>query len=246
MYKGIFRYYEVGGHVRDRLLGVDSKDIDYVAVPDFEKLTKNSSIENVFDLLVEDIKLRGYEIYLITPRAYTIRAKMAAGALVVDFVLARKETGYVEGTRDPIVVPGTLQDDLARRDFTVNAIARDVLTGELIDPFKGQEDIKKKLLRTPIDGSITFSDDPLRLLRAVRFAITKGFSIDHNIQRMLHSFDYYNKFDVVSEERIREELYKCFTFDTLRTLNYLSEFSKLRNHIFEQTNLWLKPTSEKS
>jgi poly(A) polymerase len=246
MYKGLFRFYEVGGRVRDQLLGVDSKDIDYVAVPDLEKLTKNSSIENVFQLLVEDIKLRGYEIYLITPRAYTIRAKMGSvGSLVVDFVLARKEIGYVEGTRDPIVVPGTLKEDLARRDFTVNAIAKDVLTGTLIDPFNGQEDIKEKILRTPIDGSITFSDDPLRLLRSVRFAITKRFEIDHNIQRMLHDFNYEERFNIVSEERIREELYKCFKHDTARTLDYLTEFSALKSYIFKKTNLWLKPTNEK-
>lgn len=246
MYKGSFHFYEVGGRIRDQLLGLESKDIDYVAVPNPDRITKNTTADQAFNLLVEDIKLRGYEIYLITPGAYTIRAKMAAGAIVADFVLARKEIGYIYGTRTPIVMPGTLEEDLARRDFTVNAIAKDPLTGQLIDPFGGQQDIKKKLLRTPIDGSITFSDDPLRLLRAIRFAITKGFEIEHNIQRMLHSFDYHNRFSVVSEERIREELYKCFKFDTLRTLNYLTEFSKLRNHIFEKTNLWLKPTNEKS
>jgi poly(A) polymerase len=245
MYKGSFHFYEVGGKIRDELLGIESKDIDYVAVPNFDRITKNSSVEDVFNLLVEDIKLRGYEIYLITPRAYTIRAKMAAGVLIADFVLARREIGYEEGTRTPIVVPGTLEEDLARRDFTVNAMAKDPLTGNIIDPFGGQEDIKKKLLRTPIDGSITFSDDPLRLLRAVRFAITKGFEIDYNIQRMLHSFNYEERFGVVSEERIREELYKCFKYNTNRTLNYLLEFGKLRNYIFTKTNLWLKPTNEK-
>jgi poly(A) polymerase len=245
MYKGIFRFYEVGGHVRDRLLGVDSKDIDYVAVPNFEKLTKNSSIENVFDLLVEDIKMRGYEIYLITPRAFTIRAKMVAGAVVADFVLARKETGYVEGTRDPIVVPGTLHDDLARRDFTINAMARCTLTGDVIDPFDGQWDIKAKLLRTPIKGEITFADDPLRLLRAIRFAVTKGFSISSDIQGLLDKFDYNNKFHVVSEERIREELYKCFRHNAIETMNLLNIFDKLRDYIFTKTNLWLKPTNEK-
>lgn len=246
MYKGSFRFYEVGGKIRDELLGLESKDIDYVAVPNEDRITKNTSAEEAFNLLVEDIKLRGYEIYLITPRAYTIRAKMAAGAVVADFVLARKEIGYVKGTREPIVVPGTLHDDLARRDFTVNAIAKCTLTGDYIDPFEGQWDIKAKLLRTPIKGEITFDDDPLRLLRAIRFAVTKGFSISSDIQGLLTNFDYNKKFHVVSEERIREELYKSFKYDTIATLKWLESFPEIREYIFTKTNLWLKPTNEKA
>jgi poly(A) polymerase len=245
MSKAIFKYYEVGGAVRDEIIGVKSKDIDYSVVADQERLTNGTAIEDVFSLFVEDIKLRGFEIFIITPRTYTVRAKMPAGSITADFVLARKETGYIENTRYPVVVPGTLHDDLSRRDFTMNAIAKDPTTGKYIDPFNGIQHIKDKILHTPIDGAITFSDDPLRLLRAVRFAVTRGFAIDHNIQRMLHSFDYDAKFGVVSEERIREELYKCFKYDTLRTLNHLSEFFKLRNYIFKRTNLWLKPTNEK-
>jgi poly(A) polymerase len=245
-YKGSFYFYEVGGKIRDEILGIESKDIDYVAVPNPERFVKDTSIDDVFNILVEDLKLKRYEIYLITPRCYTIRAKMPASAIVADFVLARHEIGYKEGTREPISVVGTLEQDLARRDFTVNAMAKDLLTGKIIDPFGGLEDIKNKILKTPIDGSITFSDDPLRLLRVIRFAITKGFSIDHNIQRMLHSFDYEERFGVVSEERIREELHKCFKYNTSKTLSYLIEFGKLRNYIFTKTNLWLKPTNEKA
>jgi len=245
MHKVLFKYYEVGGAVRDELMGQQSKDIDYVAITDLDRLTKGTTIEDVWNLFVQDIKLRGFEIYLITPRVYTIRAKMPAGAITADFVLARKEVGYEEGTRNPIVVPGTLYDDLERRDFTMNAIAKDPTTGQYIDPFGGQKDIKLKILRTPINGSITFEDDPLRFLRALRFAITKGFQISHDIQVLLHSFDYDKKFGVVSEERIREELYKCFKHDTLRTLTHLNEFFALKNYVFKRTNLWLKPTNEK-
>jgi poly(A) polymerase len=245
MYKGLFKFYEIGGCVRDEILGVKSKDIDYVAVPDLDKITHFADMEKVFDLFTQDIKLRGFEIYLITPRAYTIRAKMPAGAITADFVLARKELGYEKGTRQPIVVPGTLRDDQERRDFTVNSIAKDCLTGEYIDPFGGIEDIKNKRLVTPIKGDITFSDDPLRLLRAIRFAITKDFVITPPIVQQLLYFDYDTKFSVVSEERIREELYKCFKFNTLKTLQYLGSYINLRDYIFKRTNLWLKPTNEK-
>lgn len=246
MYKGSFQFYEVGGKIRDEILGIESKDIDYVAVPNPERFAKDTSINNVFDLLVQDIKLRGYEIYLITPRAYTIRAKMGSIGVVADFVLARHEIGYKEGTREPICVAGTLEQDLARRDFTVNAIAKDPLTGKYIDPFNGIEDIQKKLLVTPIKGEVTFSDDPLRLLRAIRFAITKEFTISAPITQHLLYFDYEEKFGVVSEERIREELYKCFKHDTRKTIQYLSSYVNLRDYIFTKTNLWLKPTNEKA
>lgn len=179
---------------------------------------------------------------------YTIRAKFPKGHvnenLVADFVLARKKIGYVEGTRKPIVIPGTLLDDLTRRDFTVNAIACGE-DGIIVDPFNGQEDLKNKILKTPISGDITFDDDPLRLLRAIRFAITKGFTIGKDVHEYILYFDYFNKFNVVSEERIREELYKCFHFNTNLTLYYLSNYVNLHNYIFTQTNLWLKPTNEK-
>lgn len=239
----MFTFYEVGGKVRDELLGIDSKDIDYVAVPD----NINHSVLALFGALGQYLTDEGYKIFLATPECYTIRAKFPKGhaheGIVADFVLARKETGYKEGTREPIVVPGTLLDDLTRRDFTVNAIAKAV-NGTLYDPFNGQEDLKNKVLRTPIHGYITFDDDALRLLRAIRFAITKGFKLSEEIHFMLTNFDYENKFGVVSEERIREELYKCFKHNTLNTLSILHNYPTLRNYIFKKTNLWLKPTNE--
>ena len=159
--------------------------------------------------------------------------------------MARKEIGYKEGTREPIVVAGTLMDDLSRRDFTVNAIAKG-LDGEIIDPFNGIQDLKNKVLRTPIKGEITFTDDPLRLLRCLRFQVTRDLSPDIRIRIWLMWFDYEELFKVVSEERIREEIYKCFKHDTLKTLNLLNTpiYQKLKTYIFTRTNLWLKPTNE--
>lgn len=239
----MFKFYEVGGAVRDSLLGVPSKDIDYVAVPELEKFTNNSTVDMLFDLLVQELKLRRYEIYLITAQCFTIRAKNPSTKQTADFVLARKEIGYKEGTREPIVVPGTLYDDMERRDFTINALARDG-DGHIIDYFGGLEDLRNKVLKTPIKGNITFSDDPLRLLRAIRFAITKNMELSSDIESYIHYFDYEAKFKVVSEERIREELYKCFKYCTISTLYYLSEFDNLRGYIFRHTKLWLKPTNE--
>lgn len=243
----MFKFYEVGGKVRDEILGLKSKDIDYVAVYEGE-LDEEENMSHLFSLLYAYLIDKNYDIFLSTPDCYTIRAKFPAShkfaGTVADFVLARKELGYKEGTREPIVVPGTLYDDLQRRDFTVNAIAKDQETGEYIDPFNGMKDIRLKILNTPISGEITFSDDPLRLLRAIRFAVTKNFFIGSDIEYILHKFDYQKKFSVVSEERIREELYKCFKANTELTLRYLFKFYRLKDYIFTKTNLWLKPTTE--
>jgi tRNA nucleotidyltransferase/poly(A) polymerase len=243
----MFTFYEVGGKVRDELLGLQSKDIDYVAVPDesFLQVEKNPTV--MFYALEEFLSQGGYEIFLSTVTCFTIRAKFPKdhqhAGTVADFVMARKEVGYVEGTRTPIVEPGSLYDDLIRRDFTINAIAK-ASDGTLIDPFGGQKDLKSKILRTPLDPKITFNDDPLRLLRAIRFAITKNLTIHSDIWNMIRNFDYKKLMPVVSEERIREELYKCFKHDTLRTLGILCDHPKLAVYIFDETKLWLKPTNE--
>jgi tRNA nucleotidyltransferase/poly(A) polymerase len=159
--------------------------------------------------------------------------------------MARKEVGYIPGTRTPIIYPGTLYDDLSRRDFTVNALAKDPDTGEIVDYFNGMKDIWGSIIRTPLDPVKTFDDDPLRILRAIRFAITKRFTIADDAWRAMRKYDYFDKMSVVSEERIREELTKCFKYNTLGTLRYLSQLPELEEYIFKKTNLWLKPTNEK-
>lgn len=159
--------------------------------------------------------------------------------------MARKEVGYVPGTRTPIVEPGNLYDDLSRRDFTINAMAKDPDTGEIIDYFGGLEDIKEKLLRTPLPPIVTFDDDPLRILRGIRFSITKRLRVSEDMWQAMKAYDYFDKMPVVSEERIREELTKSFKCNSSLTLGWLSELTDLRDYIFKNTNLWLKPTSEK-
>jgi len=241
----MFKFYEVGGKVRDEILGLQSKDVDYVAVPNEALLEKYSEAHEMFVVLESYLLNQGFQIFLSTPNCYTIRAKFPKEHKyegVADFVMARKEIGYITGTRTPIVKPGTLYDDLERRDFTLNALAKDE-DGTIIDFFGGIGDLKAGVLKTPLDCSITFNDDPLRILRAIRFAITKGFQIPEEMAEVIAHYDYEVYMAVVSEERIREELFKCFKHDSYETIQMLWNFQFLLKYIF-RTNIWLKPTIE--
>lgn len=242
----LFKFYEVGGKVRDEILGLQSKDVDYVAVPNDNLLEKYQDAYEMFVVLETYLNNEKFEIFLSTPDCFTIRAKFPKGHKyqgVADFVMARKEIGYVPNTRTPIVKPGTLYDDLERRDFTLNALAKDE-DGTIIDHFNGMEDLKNGILRTPLPTKVTFNDDPLRILRAIRFSITKGFTIPGTMAITMESYNYEEKMGVVSVERIREELFKCFKHDTIQTLRVLNEFPTLRDYIFKNNILWLKPTME--
>jgi tRNA nucleotidyltransferase/poly(A) polymerase len=237
------KIFKVGGCVRDGLLGVKTKDIDFTFVLD----DLNKTVEEGFKEMEQWMIDQGFTIFLSVPEMFTIRAKFPSdhkfAKLDADFVMARKEVGYVKGTRRPILELGTLEDDLVRRDFTVNAMAEDE-DGNLIDLFNGVDHLKFKMLITPLDTNVTMNDDPLRLIRALRFSITKNFRISNDIWNELNNFDYDEKMGVVSIERIREELLKCFKHDTLKTLNKLNEFKYLRDYVFKNNILWLKPTFE--
>ena len=238
--------FEVGGKVRDEILGLESKDVDYVAVPSDKLLQDFDTAESMFSMLVQYLKDEKFEIFLVTEDCFTIRAKFPKDhkySGVADFVMARKEIRYIPGTRTPIIKPGTLYDDLERRDFTLNALAKDE-DGTIIDYFNGLEDLKNGILRTPLPTEVTFNDDPLRILRAIRFSITKEFTIPGTMAIIIEAYHYDKKMSVVSIERIREELFKCFKHDTLETLKVLNEFPLLKNYIFKDKGLWLKPTIE--
>jgi len=241
----LFTMFEVGGKVRDEILGLQSKDVDYVAVPNDNLLERYKTAHEMFVVLETYLTNEKFEVFLSTPDCFTVRAKFPKDHKyqgVADFVMARKEIGYVEGTRTPIVVPGTLKDDLERRDFTVNAMAKGD-DGKIIDLFDGMNDLKRMVLITPLPPEQTFNDDPLRVLRAVRFAITKGFSLKF-LDYYINNYDYENKMSVVSTDRIREELYKCFKHDTMGTLDMLNDYPTLKRYIFENKLMWLKPTNE--
>lgn len=228
--------YLVGGAVRDKLLGHKPKDYDYVYVS-----TQNTT-DDAFHEMQTYLENNGYKIFLKTKECFTIRARH--DSQVADFVLARKEISYDHDSRMPTCIPGTLYDDLERRDFTVNAIAEGS-DGILYDPFNGQTDLQKCILRTPIDPMKSFGDDPLRLLRAVRFAITKGFTFSSELAAAFATAELWQKLQrTVSIERVREELHKCFAHDTIQTLTYLHQVRPdILTYIFS-TGLWLKPTLE--
>ncbi len=239
--------FKVGGCVRDGILGIESKDIDFTFVLD----NIDRSVEEGFSIMEQWLEHKGFTIFLSTPEMFTIRAKFPKGdlneGLVADFVLARKEIGYKPGTRQPILELGTLEDDLLRRDFTLNAMAVDY-DGNLIDPFGGRGHLESRLLITPLPAEQTMMDDPLRFLRALRFSITKGFSIHESTFRAMEQPDILKKLEkVVSAERIREEVLKMMKHDTVATLELfvrvekrIPGFTKL---VFDR-GLWLKPTFE--
>ena len=242
------KIFKVGGCVRDKILGLESKDIDFTFVCE-----QSQTVEQGWSEMRGWMIDQGFTIFLETPDCFTIRARFPKDhkfeGLVADFVMARKEVGYVEGTRRPILELGTLEDDLLRRDFTLNAIAEDE-DGNLIDPFGGQADLAKGLLRTPLPAKQTMMDDPLRIMRALRFKITKGFSISDEIWLAMMQPDILQKLrTTVSAERIREEVFKMMARDTpaaIRLLHLVDSKSipGFLNLVFDR-GLWLKPTFEK-
>ena len=241
------KLFKVGGCVRDGILGIDSKDIDFTFVLD----NLEQTVEQGFQDMEKWMTDRNFQIFLSTPDMFTIRAKFPKGdvneGLVADFVMARKEIGYKPGTRQPILVLGTLEDDLIRRDFTLNAMAISD-DGTLIDLFKGAEDLDSKILRTPLPAAQTMMDDPLRFLRALRFAITKGFEIHTDIFEAMGQPAILEKLEkVVSAERIRDEVFKMMKADTVKTLELFRQVEDILpgfTALVFGRGLWLKPTFE--
>lgn len=187
--------YVVGGYVRDLILGRASKDIDFVCVGSGIELARE-----VAAALGPDVRVNIFRNFGTAQIRYE--------DLDVEFVGARRES-YRRDSRKPIVEDGTLEEDQKRRDFTINALAISVnkkTFGELIDPFNGLDDMKKKIMRTPLDPHVTFSDDPLRMMRAVRFATQLNFDIDADTFQAI--IDQAGRLSIVSQERITDELNK--------------------------------------
>ncbi len=186
--------YVIGGYVRDLLLNRPSKDIDIVAIGDGIALATAVS-KKLGNLRVTVFKTFG-------------TAMIKHRDLEIEFVGARKES-YSHDSRKPMVESGTIEDDQNRRDFTINALAislNQANFGELIDPFNGLNDLENQIIRTPLKPSITFSDDPLRMMRAIRFASQLNFHIlDETLLAIQENKDRIN---IVSKERIADELNK--------------------------------------
>jgi putative nucleotidyltransferase with HDIG domain len=191
--------FVIGGFVRDLILERPSKDIDIVVLGNGLELAQLSA---------EKLRVKKISLFKNFGTAH-FRYK----DLDVEFVGARKES-YRSDSRKPIVEDGTLQDDQNRRDFTINALALSLnkeTFGELIDPFDGVTDLEKGIIRTPLDPDVTFSDDPLRMLRAIRFATQLNFKIEtKSLESILRQSD---RLKIISQERINEELNKIILAD---------------------------------
>lgn len=187
--------YVVGGWVRDLILKRPCKDIDILAV--------GSGI----NMAEKVAKKAGHRVKVNVFKNFGT-AQLIYEDLNIEFVGARKES-YRSESRKPIVEDGTLQDDLNRRDFTINALAISLNKkdfGCLLDSFKGLEDIENKIIRTPLDPDITYSDDPLRMMRAIRFATQLNFKIEaSSFQAIIKNKE---RISIVSKERITDELNK--------------------------------------
>lgn len=229
------KFFRVGGCVRDRLMGVESKDIDFsVEAPDFP--TMLAAVEARCSKVFRD-----NDGQPIGAKFFTVRGlDPEFGA--VDFVLCRKDGPSVDGRHPEFVEPGTIFDDLARRDFTVNAIAEDAETGNLIDPHRGAVDLRSRTLRFVGNPTDRLREDALRAFRGFRFQITKGLTLDSAAASAIRSLEP-DQFSAVSTERIREELTKCFVTDTAQTLLMLGQFPTLLTLALDR-GLWLKPTTE--
>ncbi|HRP60627.1 MAG TPA: CCA tRNA nucleotidyltransferase, partial [Vicingus sp.] len=187
--------YVIGGFVRDIILNRPCKDIDIVAIGSGIDLA-----EKVAKLIGQNTKVavfRNYGTAMLRYQDYEI-----------EFVGARKES-YDRGSRKPIVENGTLEDDQNRRDFTINALAislNSATYGQILDPFGGLADIEKKIIKTPLNPDITYSDDPLRMMRAIRFATQLGFEIEEKSLKAIS--ENRQRIRIVSKERIIDELNK--------------------------------------
>ena len=234
--------FEVGGSIRDEMLGIENiPDRDFCVVStggwtDFSKWC-DRNMDSVFQ---------------VKPEFFTIRGSI--GTDVIDMVMCRKDSKSTNGRHPDSVEPGTLLDDLSRRDFTVNAMARKVdpknlkPVGNIIDPFFGTEHAQCKKLSSVGDVDERFEEDGLRVIRAVRFCVTKDFIPDLSLRGALfnpHWWDHAK--NTVSEDRIRVETDKMFRHDSIKSIRFLTNHCahEALDCIFGgSSNIWLKPTTE--
>ena len=238
--------YEVGGCVRDEILGVKSKDIDFTVVLSPDELPNPAlSVTEItpFDVMVKNLEGMGIKIIrdkddvpigadFFTARGIAPKDFPLHPGRALDFVLARKERGYSDGRRPDSVEVGSLMDDLERRDFTMNAIAKDT-QGNLIDPFDGVADINARVIRAVGNAYDRLEEDALRAVRALRFSVTKGFRIDRELELAMQSEPVLNAIRTkIADERISDEVSKMLRFDTSVSLTRFYQYADLTGAIF--------------
>lgn len=216
--------YVIGGYVRDLLLERPSKDIDIVVVGNGLELAQK---------VAEKLRVKKVTTFKSFGTAHFIYKD-----LDVEFVGARKES-YNRDSRKPIVEDGTLEEDQQRRDFSINALALSLHEdnyGDLIDPFDGIADLENGIIRTPLDPETTYSDDPLRMLRAIRFATQLDFKIENNSLTAIK--ENAERLSIISAERISDELNKIILSDTpSRGFKLLNSTHLLHQFFPEMVNL---------
>lgn len=212
--------YVIGGFVRDLILERPSKDIDIVVVGSGMELAKECA---------ERLRVKKVSCFHNFGTAH-----FKYKDLDVEFVGARKES-YREDSRKPLVENGSLKDDQDRRDFTINAMALSLHAknfGDLIDPFNGIDDLENGIMRTPLDPNTTYSDDPLRMMRAIRFATQLGFKIESKSLQAI--YDNATRLDIISKERIMDECNKIILSNEPSRGFKLLYSTKLLHHFFPE------------
>lgn len=212
--------YVIGGYVRDLILDRPSKDIDIVVLGDGVAFA---------EACAESLRVKKVSVF----KTYGT-AQFVYKDIEVEFVGARKES-YTHDSRNPVVEIGTLEDDQNRRDFTINAMALSLVPSEFgtfIDPFDGMKDLEDQMIRTPLDPDQTYSDDPLRMMRAIRFATQLDFKIEIKSLEALHKNS--ERLAIITQERISDELNKIILSDTPSRGFKLLYSTQLLNQFFPE------------
>ena len=238
----MIQVFEVGGCVRDSILGVPTNDIDLLLVgaPSFEDGVDHAKVLGLTPI-PGTFKPEFATFKAAVPKGHKLREQCKS----VDFVLARKDGFHSDGRRPDSVEPGTLEDDLRRRDFTVNALARNLETGEIVDLFRGREDLRSGSLRFVGPPLERIKEDGLRVLRGFRFQVTKGLIPTGTTFHALRSRTAVEMLDKVSRERVREEVEKMLKHSTLETLALLGSLSQGMQMAIFNNGLRLSATLKK-
>lgn len=236
------KVYLVGGAVREIVRGFPE------LIKDWDFAIEAESFSQMRDW----INFNGFEIFVETPEYFTIRARAPKGyefagidmtGKTFDFALCRSEGSYSDGRHPDEVKPGTLSEDLARRDFTMNAMAM-TKDSVLIDPHNGRKSLWDATIYSVRRAEDRFNEDALRIMRAVRFAVQLDFLLSEEIASFIRTKENLDLLDQISENRIRDEVEKMFNVDTIRSMWIFEDFDRLRQKVFSG-NIRLIPSLKK-